>query len=100
MLDQESTETKLARMEEHLKSIDETLKKQVPLRHVNKDGMCDAYMTVEQHGLRLAEWAPDIKKINIHDTRINQWTGALAAVALICSMIGALIATIIGKVFK
>ena len=83
MTEQETPETRLARIEEHLKSIDETLKQQVQVRHVNKDGICDAYGTVVDH-----------------DRRINQWTGALAAVALLCSMIGGFIGVIVTRVFR
>ena len=100
MVDQESVETRLARIEEQLKSIHETLKRQVALRHVNKDGICDAYATVVEHDRRLNQWAPDVEKIEEHDKRINQWTGALVAVAFICSMIGAALGTLLSKVFK
>ena len=100
MVDQESVETRLARIEEQLKSIHETLKMQIALRHVNKDGICDAYVTVVEHDRRLNQWGPDVEKIEDHERRINQWTGALAAIAVICSMIGAAIGALITKVWK
>jgi predicted nucleic acid-binding Zn-ribbon protein len=100
MAEQESVETRLARIEEQLKSIHDTLKKQVALRHVNKDGICDAYVTVVEHDRRLSQWAPDVEKIEDHEKRINQWTGALLVVACICSMIGTIIGALLAKAFK
>ena len=100
MVEQESVETRLARIEEHIKNISDLLKHQVSIRHVNKDGICDAYVTVVEHDRRLSQWAPDVEKIESHETRINQWTGALAAVAVLCSMIGAAIGALITKMWK
>jgi len=107
MAEQEPIEVKIARIEEHqksidehMKSIDETLKKQVMLRHVNKDGICDAYVTVVEHDRTLNQWEKDVEKIEDHEKRINQWTGALGAVAFFCSLIGGFIGVLIAKVWK
>jgi len=84
MIEQESIEARLARIEEHVRSIDVRLAtKVVCCRHVTDDGKCDFLPTVIEH-----------------DRKINQWTGALAAVALLCSMIGAIIGVILAKVLK
>ena len=83
MTDQEFIE-RLTRIEEHVKNIDARLaEKVVCCRHVTEDGKCDFLPTVIEH-----------------DRKINQWTGALAAVAILCSMIGAIIGVIIAKVLK
>ena len=84
MADQESIEARLARIEEHVKSIDLRLsEKVVCCRHVTDEGKCDFFPTVIEH-----------------DRKLQQWTGALAAVALLCSFIGAIIGTILSKVLK
>ena len=84
MTGQESIEERLARIEEHVRSIDVRLaEKIVCCRHVTDDGKCDFLPTVIEH-----------------DRKINQWTGALAAVALLCSMIGSVIGAILAKVLK
>lgn len=100
MVEQESVETRLARIEEQLKSIHDTIKRQTTLRHVDRDGVCDVYAMALEHDRRLSQWAPDVEKIEEHDKRINQWTGALVAVAFICSMIGTMIGALLSKVFK
>ena len=80
----ESIEERLARIEEHVKNIDARLtEKVVCCRHVTDDGKCDFLPTVIEH-----------------DRKINQWTGALAAVAMICSVVGGLIGVLLAKVWK
>ncbi len=84
MPDQESIDARLARIEEHVKNIDMRLAmKVVCCRHVTEEGRCDFY--------------DDFKE---NERKINQWTGALAAIALICSLIGSVIGVILAKVFK
>ena len=84
MTGQESIEERLARIEEHVRNIDLRLTaKVVCCRHVTDEGKCDFLPTVIEH-----------------DRKINQWTGALAAVALLCSMIGSVIGVLLAKVLK
>lgn len=101
MTDPESIEIRLARIEEHVKSIDTRLAARLACcRHVTQDGECDFFHTVVDHDRQLHQWTPDVTKISEHDKKINQWTGALAAVALICSFIGSLIGFLLSKVLK
>jgi hypothetical protein len=79
----ESIEERLATIEEHIRNIDITLANQVICRHVTRDGDCDFTETIIDH-----------------DRKINQWTGALAAVSLLCAMIGGVIGVMLAKVWK
>lgn len=84
MTEQESIEARLARIEEHVKNIDFRLaEKVICCRHVTEEGKCDFFPLVLDH-----------------DRKINQWTGALAAVALLCSLIGSLIGVLFSKIIK
>lgn len=66
--------TRHALTEQHLSNIDKRLADHPPIRHVDKDGVCDAYQTVKGH-----------------DVRMNQWIGFTAALSLAFSVIGAAI---------
>lgn len=74
MTEQESDHDRLIRIEEHITAIKKVLEDHPPMRHVNKDGVCDAYGTVIGH-----------------DRRMNQMVGFVAAISLLFSMIGAAI---------
>jgi hypothetical protein len=100
MVEQESVETRLARIEEQLRSIHDTIKRQTTLRHVNRDGVCDVYAMALEHDRRLSQWAPDVEKIDEHEKQIRQWTGAMSLASAVSAFIGALIAIIITKVWK
>lgn len=91
MTDSESIVVQLAVIVQRLNSIDEKLQERPILKHVDKDGVCDAYKTVVAHDRTLNQWAPDVCKIDEHEAKINQWAGALTAVALISSFLGGLI---------
>lgn len=71
MTDQETDHDRLIRIEAAVETIKEGLEKHPPIRHINKDGICDAYGTV----------------IN-HDRRMNQWVGFVAAISVLFSVIG------------
>lgn len=83
MTEQEPIETRLARIEEHIKAIHDKLKDRPPIRHVNHDGVCDAYHTVISH-----------------DRRMNQWIGFTAAISLLFSIIGAAIVAALSWLHK
>lgn len=82
MTELETDHDRLIRIEGHVAAIKEVLEERPQIRHINKDGICDAYHTVIDH-----------------DRRINQWTGALAAVAVVCSLIGAAIGVVLSKLW-
>ena len=69
-------------------------------RHITKEGDCDFFSTVVAHDRTLSRWAPDLEKINEHEKQINQWTGAMSLASVISAFVGALIAIIVGKVWK
>lgn len=96
----EAVEIRLARIEEHVKSINEKLGLWKQCRHVTSDGECDFLTTVVAHDRKISEWGPLVKKIDEHDAKINQWTGALAATSAVSAFIGALIATIMARFWK
>ena len=83
MAEPKSIEERLATIEEHVRNIDLTLANQVVCRRVTSEGECEFFETVVDH-----------------DRKINQWTGALAAVSLVCAMIGGLIGVLLAKVWK
>lgn len=83
MNDHETVETRLARIEEQLTVIQRTLSTYVPLRHMNKDGVCDAWGTVIAH-----------------DRKMNQWIGFAAAIAMLCTVLGTVISAIVMKVLR
>ena len=68
---EETDHDRLIRIESAVRAIKETLDKHPPIRHINKDGVCDAYHTVIEH-----------------DRRMNQWVGFVAAISLLFSLIG------------
>ena len=78
-----SIEERLATIEEHTRNIDSNLKLKFVCRHVTVDGECDFFASVVDH-----------------DRKINQWTGALATVALVCALVGSVIGAVIAKVLK
>lgn len=78
MTDQETTNTRLALIEQHLSNIDKKLDERPVLRHVNSDGICDAYHTVISH-----------------DRRINQWIGFTAGISALSALVGGTIVGII-----
>lgn len=100
MPDQESIESRLARIDEHLRSIDAHLARQVACRHVTRNGECDFLNTVIANDRHINQWAPFVEKIDEHEKKINQWTGALAMVAFICSLIGGLIGVLMAKMWR
>lgn len=71
MAEQETDHDRLIRIESALHAINDKLADHPPIRHVNKDGVCDAYHTVVAH-----------------DRRMNQWIGFVAAISLVFSIIG------------
>lgn len=71
MAEQESDHDRLIRIEEHIAMILQRLEDHPPIRHIDKDGVCDAYHTVIAH-----------------DRRMNQWIGFIAAISLLFSIIG------------
>ena len=83
MTSQESIEERLARIEERLRSIDAHLERQIACRHVTRDGECDFFASVVEN-----------------DRRINQWSGALGAVAFICSLIGGMLGVMLTKFWR
>jgi hypothetical protein len=83
MTERETIDARLARIEERLKVITSYIERQIVCRHVTRDGECDFYQIV----------------VDTQRTR-NQWTGALAAVAALCSFIGSIIAFIVMKVVR
>lgn len=76
-------EVKVARIDEHIQHVKERLDALPICRHLTDEGDCIF-----------------VDKLDRHDKTINQWTGALAAVALLCSLIGAVIGAVIAKVMK
>lgn len=78
MTEQEPDHDRLIRIEECVKVIIAKLEAHPPIRHVDKDGVCDAYHTVIQH-----------------DRRMNQWIGFVAAISLVFSIIGGAIVAFI-----
>lgn len=83
MTEQESIESRLGRIEEHLRHIDQHLERQLICRHVTVDGDCDFFAKVEEN-----------------TKKIDQWTGALAAVSLLCAFIGSVIGVVLSKLLK
>ena len=71
MAEQETDHDRLIRIEAAVEAIKETLVQRPPIRHINKDGICDAYDTVISH-----------------DRRMNQWVGFVAAISILFSVIG------------
>lgn len=84
---EKSIEERLATIEEHIKNIDATLLRQLTCRHVTADGECDFFEALHH-------------KVAEHEKTINQWTGAMAAVALICSAIGSVIGYFLSRWMK
>ena len=78
MTEHESDHDRLIRIEEAVETIKQAFVDHPPIRHVNKEGMCDAYQTVVGH-----------------DRRINQYIGFTAAISLVFSMIGGAIVAFI-----
>lgn len=78
MTEQESDHDRLIRIEENIAAMKKALDDHPPIRHVDKDGMCDAYGTVIAH-----------------DRRMNQWVGFIAAISLLFSLIGGAIVSVI-----
>lgn len=75
---------RLARIEQRLDGIDATLdRRYVCCKHVTNEGTC--------------EFKPIV---DAHEKTINHWTGAIAGVALVCSLLGSVIGAIIVKMFK
>lgn len=72
--------TRIALSEQHLESIDKKLNEPPKpcIRHVNEDGVCDAYQTVIGH-----------------DRKINQWIGFTAGVSALSAMVGGAIVALI-----
>ena len=70
--------TRQALTEQHLANIDKRLTDHPPIRHVDSDGVCDAYQTVIGH-----------------DRKINQWIGFTAGVSALAAMIGGAIVAVI-----
>lgn len=90
----ESVEVQIAQIDGRLKtmqvmldgrlgSIETRLAIWTQCRHITKEGDCDFFSTVVDH-----------------DRKINQWTGALAAVSLVCALIGGVIGAVISGVLK
>lgn len=84
-------------MQGDIKAIRARMDEHPPLRHIDKDGNCLAYHTLVEHDRTLSRWEPDIQKIDEHDTKIDQWTGALAAVAAASAFIGGLVGALAVK---
>ena len=80
---EKSIEERLATIEEHIRNIDGNLKLKFTCRHITIDGECDFFASVVDH-----------------DRKINQWTGALATVALVCALIGSVIGAMLSRILK
>lgn len=78
MTEQETDHDRLIRIEAHVEAIKKRLDDHPPIRHINKDGDCDAYRTVITH-----------------DRRMNQWIGFAAAISIVFSIIGGAIVAFI-----
>lgn len=78
MTEPESDHDRLIRIETLMAAIIERLDERPPIRHINKEGVCDAYHTVIAH-----------------DRRMNQWVGFVAAISLLFSVIGGAIVSFI-----
>jgi len=96
----EPVAVQLARIEERLKNIEEKLDLRAQCRHVTREGDCDFFNTIIAHDRQLSEWGPSVKKIDSHETSINQWTGAMSLASAISAAVGALLAIIVTKVWK
>lgn len=62
---------RLIRIEEAVETIKKGLSERPLIRHIDKDGICDAYNTVRGH-----------------EARFNQWVGFTAGISALSALIG------------